>query len=270
MAIAGLPPLNGFASEWLTLQSLLHLAVYGQLGVAFAGALSTVALAATAALAVYCFVKVIGLVALGEPRRAECAQARETSATMRGPLVLLAGLCVILGVIPGLLVPTLAKLAPRDVHLPVRPGIDIAGTGGLPAPALALALVVVVGALWRAGRARRAAVTPAWACGQLVEPPLRWTSAAFTKPLRLMFEPVLRPTRELSARSERGVVQEIRFEAEVPHLFDTMLYEPVTRLALRGAATARRLQSGSLRTYLIYLLGLLMLIIALVRLGALS
>ncbi len=75
MAIAGLPPLNGFASEWLVLQSLLHVAFYHRLGVALAGAIALAGLAATAALALLCFAKVIGLVLLGQPRRAECAVA---------------------------------------------------------------------------------------------------------------------------------------------------------------------------------------------------
>ena len=68
MAIAGLPPLNGFASEWLTLQALLHVPAYGGVGAGTAGAIALAALAATAALAVFCFVKVGGLVLLGPPR----------------------------------------------------------------------------------------------------------------------------------------------------------------------------------------------------------
>ncbi len=65
-------------------------------------------------------------------------------------------------------------------------------------------------------------------------------------------------------RVEGGVVQEVAYEAEVPHLFDTLIYEPVTAGALRGAAVVRRLQSGSLRTYLLYLLGLVALLVVLV------
>ena len=53
-------------------------------------------------------------------------------------------------------------------------------------------------------------------------------------------------------------------------MFDTLIYEPVTAGALRGAAFVRRLQSGSLRTYLMYLLGLLALLLALVRVGVLA
>ena len=75
MAIAGLPPLNGFASEWLTLQSLLHAALHRPVGIALLAGAALAALAATAALALLCFVKVVGLALLGAPRRAECAAA---------------------------------------------------------------------------------------------------------------------------------------------------------------------------------------------------
>jgi len=270
MAIAGLPPLNGFASEWLTLEALLHVAVHGPFGVSLAGALATAALGATAALAVFCFVKVIGLVLLGAPRRPEAANATETPVGMRGPLVFLAGLCVLLGVVPGLLVPTLAQLGPGAAALARGATVAVPGTGGLPTLGLGVGLVLVIGGLWGAARGPRAAPTPAWACGQLVEPAMAWTSAGFTKPLRLVLEAVLRPSRELRVRVERGVVQEVAYEAEVPHLFDTLIYEPVAHAALRGAAVVRRLQSGSLRTYLAYLVGLLALLLVLTRSGVLA
>lgn len=270
MAIAGLPPLNGFVSEWMTLQSLLHVAVYGPFGVSLAGAVAAAVLGATAALAVLCFVKVIGLVLLGAPREERCARAQETPMSMRGPMLFLAGLCVLLGVVPGLLVPTLAQLGPGPARLATGPGLELPGTGGLPTLALAVALVLLAGGLWRARGSRRAAPSPAWACGQGVVPALAWTSAAFTKPLRLMLEGVLRPHRELSTRAQRGVVQEVVYEAEVPHLFDTLIYEPVTARALRGAAVIRRLQSGSLRAYLVYMLVLLFVLLALARVGVLT
>jgi hydrogenase-4 component B len=270
MAIAGVPPLNGFASEWLTLQSLLHLGVGSHLGVALAGALAAAALAGTAALAVYCFVKVIGLVLLGQPRRAECAEASEVPVGMRASMVFLAAACVGLGVLPGLLVPTLAALGPGRVTLHDGARLNVPGTGSLPTLALALALVALVGALMRLARSRRAVRAPTWACGQPAAVGLQWTSAGFTKPLRLVLEALLRPRREVQVIASSGVVQAVTYEAEVPHLFDTLLYEPVTRAALRGARIARRLQSGSLRAYLIYLLALLGVLLALSRTGVLG
>ncbi len=267
MAIAGLPPLNGFVSEWLTLQSLLHLGVANHLGVALTGALATAALAGTAALAVYCFVKVIGLVLLGSPRRPECQSANEVPVGMRASMVFLAGACVVLGVLPALLVPALGGLGPGHVTLQTGAALDVPGTGSLPTLALAVALVVVVGVLVRVGGVHRAAPAPTWVCGQPSATGLAWSSAGFTKPLRLVLEVLFRSRREVQVSTSAGVVQSVTYRAEVPHLFDTLLYGPASQAALRAAGVARRLQSGSLRAYLIYLLVLLGVLLALVRTG---
>jgi hydrogenase-4 component B len=270
-AIAAVPPLNGFSSEWLTLQSLLHVGYSATPGVAVAGALSLAALGATAALAVYCFVKVIGLVVLGAPRSPDAAGAHDQPTATRIALVALAAVCIVLGVVPGLIFPTLAELAPGPVTLDSHAGLPLPGTGGLQTLGLLVALSVVFTVILRAtGAARRAPATPAWTCGQAIERPLAWTSAGFTKPLRLVLEAVLRPQREFDLVEAPGGVQRIRYHAEVPHLFDDLLYAPVQRRALQAAAVARRLQSGNLRTYVLYLLALLLALLALVRFGGLA
>jgi hydrogenase-4 component B len=267
-AIAGLPPLNGFASEWLTLQSLLHVSFIDSGVFAGAGALAAAALAATAALAVFCFVKVVGLVLLGAPRTPAVAAATERPPSTRVSVVLLAAACVLLGALPGLVVPTLAGLA-GGVASPVRgAGLELPGTGGLPALALLAALgAVVAGVLRWISSGRRSERSPAWVCGQPVDPSLDWTSAGFTKPLRIVLELVFRPRREFEIRERGALVQEVRYHAEVPHLFDSALYGPVQRGALRAARVARRVQSGSLATYVLYLLGLVLALLAVVRLG---
>ena len=152
MAIAGVPPLNGFASEWLTLQALVHVALGPALGLGLAGALAAAGLAATAALAVFCFVKAVGLVLLGEPRRPEVGDAVEPPIGMRFGPVFLAGCCVALGAAPGLLVPALMGLAPQPRSLTSEPSLLIPGTGSLPSPWLLLGLAGPY----------RAALAPAW------------------------------------------------------------------------------------------------------------
>jgi hydrogenase-4 component B len=272
MAIAGLPPLNGFASEWLTLQSLLHLALDRPLGVALAGAIALAGLAATAALALLCFVKVVGLVLLGPPRRRAVADAREAARPMRSAMAMLAALCVGLGLAPGLVTPTLAGLAPGaepDV-LPRHAGLEVPGTGSLPTLAVAVALLVLTATLARARGTRRAAPAPTWACGQRVVPAMSWTSAGFTKPLRLLLESLLRPRREVAVVEQGGLVQRVSYASEVPSLADRALYEPAIRAGLRGAAIARRLQTGNVRTYALYLLALVAGLLALARAGALG
>lgn len=147
LAIAGLPPLNGFASEWLILQSLLHAASAGGLGIALAALGATAALATTAALAAFSFVKATGIALFGEPRTQACAEATEAPASIRLAMLSLAAACVALGVAPGLLLPELAGLAPGAAGQARDVGIHVPGTGGLSTPALALllgALVVVL------------------------------------------------------------------------------------------------------------------------------
>jgi hydrogenase-4 component B len=209
MAIAGLPPLNGFASEWLTLQALLHVTAYGHVGDGIAGAVALAALAATAALALFCFVKVVGLVLLGPPRSEAAATAQEAPLPMRAALVVLAGVCVVLGVVPGLLFSPLVGLAPWSSGVATHAGLQLPGTGSLPAVWIAIVLVALTGGLRLLRGNRSAAPAPAWASGQRLEAELRWTSAGFTKPLRLVLELVLRPQREITVRSEGGVLQAV-------------------------------------------------------------
>jgi hydrogenase-4 component B len=269
-AIAGLPPLNGFASEWLTLQALLHIPAYGGVGAGIAGAVALAALAATAGLAVLCFVKVVGLVLLGEPRRERVAAAVDSPRAMLAALAALAAGCVVLGVVPGLLFGPLVSLAPWHATAPAGAGLPLPGTGSLPTPGIAIVLVVLTSALVLARGRRRAAPALSWACGQLVEPPLRWTSAGFTKPLRVVLEAVLRPEREIVESSTGGVLQSVAYRGHVPHLIEERLYRPAVRWSLALAAQTRRLQSGRLGVYVGYLIALVLVLLFAARVGVIG
>jgi hydrogenase-4 component B len=270
MAIAGLPPLNGFASEWLTLQALIHVPRYGHVGDGVAGALALAALAATTALAVFCFVKVVGLVLLGPPRTPAAAAAEEPPLPVRAALVFLALACVALGVAPGVLFGPLVGLAPWSPGVAAKFGLHLPGTGSLPTVGIALALAGLTFAFTVLRGNRRAAPAPTWASGQLVEPALSWTSAGFTKSLRLVLEFVLRPEREISSKTVGGVLQEVVYSGRVPHLIDERVYRPVERFGLRAAVHARRLQSGSIGAYVAYLIGLVVVLLLAVRIGAIG
>jgi len=270
VAIAGLPPLNGFASEWTTLQSLVRVPAYGGVADGTAGAIGLAALAATAALAALCFVKVVGLVLLGPARRDVVAHADEAPGAMRVGLLFLAGGCVLLGVAPGLLFGSLVGLAPWASDAPTTVGLDLPGSGDFRSGGVALALAALVGALALLRGRRVSATAPTWACGQLVERPLDWTSAGFTKPLRLVLEDVLRPERDIVVRTEGGVVREVAYKGRVPHHFEERLYRPITTLAMGGAHHARRLQSGRLGAYVAYLLGLILVVLAAAKTGILG
>lgn len=100
LAISAMPPLNGFASEWLTLQTLLRSAELESTGAKLVFALSGAALALAAALAVTCFVKAFAMTFLGMRRLGDERRPAEGSARSLIAMALLAILCVLLGVLP--------------------------------------------------------------------------------------------------------------------------------------------------------------------------
>jgi hypothetical protein len=85
-----------------------------------------------------------------------------------------------------------------------------------------------------------------------------------------VLETLLRPEREMSALTEHGIVQSIAYRGRVPALVEERVYGPLARATLRGAAVARKLQSGRLSIYAVYLTGLLVGLLACARLGLLG
>jgi len=136
LGIAALPPLNGFVSEWLILQSLLRAAVLDSTAVQVAFALAGAALALTAGLAVTCFVKLYAMSFLGMARSRAAAEARPAPWSARGPLALLAAGCLFLGLAPTLAIPLLgqvvAALLANDPTPALVPPFFVPG-GDLPA-----------------------------------------------------------------------------------------------------------------------------------------
>ncbi|MGB8931905.1 MAG: proton-conducting transporter membrane subunit, partial [Anaeromyxobacteraceae bacterium] len=110
-AISGLPPLNGFASEWLVYLGAMQ-ATFAPAASPLQFALVAVpALALVGGLAAACFAKVFGTAFLGQPRSAHATHAHEPPATMLGPMGVLAAVCVAIGLAPGLLLPALSSAA---------------------------------------------------------------------------------------------------------------------------------------------------------------
>ncbi len=116
MSISALPPLNGFVSEWLTLQTVLRSALISSTAIKIVFAVSGALLALTAGLAVTCFVKVFAMGFLGMPRSEGAAHAVEASSGTRVPLGLLAASCIALGVLPTYVIPVLDQAASPLTH----------------------------------------------------------------------------------------------------------------------------------------------------------
>jgi hydrogenase-4 component B len=116
LSIAALPPLNGFVSEWLTLQTLLRSAVLASPGVKIIFAVCGALIALTAGLAVTCFAKVYAMGFLGISRSEGAMRAKEANWGVRSPLAILAVCCALLGVLPTYVIPVLDRAASSLVH----------------------------------------------------------------------------------------------------------------------------------------------------------
>lgn len=109
LAIAGIPPFNGFVSEWLTLQTFLRSAVLPSAIIRIVFALCGALLALTAALAVTCFVKTYAMSFLGIRRGAWVLNKTLPASKSRSSLVILAVACFLLGVLPTYVIPALNR-----------------------------------------------------------------------------------------------------------------------------------------------------------------
>ncbi len=282
VAISGLPPLNGFVSEWFTYQGLL--AGFGAtstlIRVAFpiAGAL----LALTAALAAACFVKAFGITFLALPRSEKAEQATEAPRSMTAGMAGLAIACVVLGVGATWFIPLFAPITLQALGVQIT-GQLVSGSGllltagsvqsGSVSPLMIALSLIALGlvplGLWlvlrrSAGVKSRHVTGPTWDCGL---PGLtaanEYTATAFSKPLRMIFAALFRPKREIQADFDvsRYYPKAIHFESEILPTFETHIYDPLRKSILKLSERVRGIQTGSIHAYLAYIFVTLILLL---------
>ena len=261
LAIAGLPPLNGFVSEWLMLQALLLTPEVPRPFMNMLIPLGASVLALTAALAAYVMVKFYGVVFLGQMREPALARAHDCGRLERLGLLWLAAACILLGLLPALVIGVLdgistallgASLARPDsagwwVLVPLSaerasysPLVFLLGI------ALLLGIGVIVATRIYRRTERRA---PAWDCGFARQDARMQDSAeGFGQPIRHIFGPFFRMRRELPSPLDASPVYRVRVEDR----FWSLLYLPLARSVSYAGSLVGRLQQGRIAVYLLY------------------
>jgi hydrogenase-4 component B len=279
VAIAALPPLNGFVGEWLLFQSLLQLGTAdGTALLATLAGLAAGALALTSALSLASFARVFGIGFLGQGRSEAARTAREVPVSMQTGMALLAGLCVLFGFLPGLVLRLLQPVTATLVGVTASPSLRALPSlapgqfQGQYAPLGLVVFLLVGGALlWLVARLVggevRTRVAPPWVCGFALEPRMQYTATGFAKPIRLIFQATIRPERNviLERPASPFVVNAVHYEEGLLPVFERHLYERGIKLLLHVSQRIRLLQSGSLRAYLSYLFVTLVVVLALTR-----
>jgi hydrogenase-4 component B len=273
IAIAGLPPSNGFASEWLLLQAFLLTPglPHGYLNMLVPVAAAAVAL--TAALSGYVMVKFFGVVFLGQHREARLADAHDAGVWERSGLAWLAAACILLGLAPatviGLLDPITRTLTGYGIGNLAQGWLFLAPINAERAsysPLLVFAVTALLIALaWLSvrlfyhGRARRA---PAWDCGFPYQNARMQDSAeGFGQPVRVVFEPFFRLTQQEPAPDDARP----RFSSSTEDRLWYWLYLPVARGVERITAFATLLQRGRISVYLAYSFATLLALLLFIR-----
>jgi hydrogenase-4 component B len=266
-AICGLPPLNGFISEWLVYLGLFD-ATMARGPSAWASLPAAILLGMTGALALACFVKVCGVVFLGAPRSQAATQARECGTAMRGAMVAMAVGCVAIGLAPVLFWPAILRAV--DVWNPAWTGVETPvalDTLGSFQIALAILALAAAGWLWqrvrREGLKRRAT----WDCGYAAPTPrMQYTAGSFAGIITEWFAWILRPERH-EHRPEGLLPASASFNEHIPETVLERIIVPAGGLVMCASKAARSLQRGRVQSYLLYLLIGLAALAALVVLG---
>jgi hydrogenase-4 component B len=262
-AISALPPLNGFVSEWLTFQAILlspQLPSWGlKLLIPAVGAL----LALSAALAAACFVKAYGVTFLGRSRGPAAATAAETDGFSLAAMFVLAALCLVVGILPGLFIDALAPISTALIgaRMPEQLGaqwlsiVPIAASRSSYDGLLVFVFMVMSGMLaafaihrLASDKLRRA---PAWDCGYPdASPATQYTATSFAEPIRRVFGTVLFRAREQVEMPPPGATTPARL---IVHMTDPIwdwLYAPLAGAVGVAADNLNRLQFLTIRQFL--------------------
>lgn len=269
VAICGLPPLNGFVSEFLIYLGAIRGVTDGGPAVVVVSLGVIVGLALIGGLAVACFTKAFGVVFLGEPRSNHAARGHEVAMAMRVPMVLLALSCAAVGLLAPLVVRALKPTVNILVMVPSSTGGGLDSAAG-PARWIVIGSVVFLGmvavlAIVRSRLVNRYPVgrTVTWDCGY-ARPTARmqYTSSSYAQPLTYLFRMFLR-TRRRSLPPEGVFPSESSLATETPDVFQGGLYQPLFERIAGGFSRLQRLQQGRVQLYVLYiaitLIGLLVL-----------
>jgi hydrogenase-4 component B len=256
VAICGLPPLNGFVSEFLIYLGFFNGTVFGGGAGAIGTALAVPALALIGGLAVACFVKVVGVVFLGTPRSPLPTSIHEAKWTMLLPMMLLSVVCLTIGVAPLTVAPLLESAV--SAWMPRYSG-PISLTAAAPLAwisilAAALIILTFIIAIWYSGRLKKTTLETAgtWGCGYLAPcSRMQYSASSFADMLVQLFAGVLRPERHLP-NINGSFPAEPHFESHVPETVLEKIYLPLIAHIYEKFLPIRRLQHGQLHLYILY------------------
>ena len=273
LALAALPLTNGFIGEWLMFHSFAFLAqADAGTGVRLLAALAFILSGLASALALGCFVRVFGVVFLGRPRARRAESAHEVSRFMLAAMLIPALLIFVSGILASPIVTIAQHVAEANLpdlnmlneeHLLIW-GKD-SGMLNYDTFVLLIAAVVITIFAWLIIYRGQVFVKRdvIWNCG--TEPTLRqqYSGTGFSKPIRRAFDFLLKPRREVVflQKENKYFGRSMAYTLTIPDRFTEKLYIPLQHHLVKTASFLRRIQAGSVRIYIGYVMVAMVLVL---------
>ncbi|MDL2397991.1 hydrogenase 4 subunit B [Rhizobium mayense] len=263
VAISALPPFNGFVSEWLAFQAILQSPAVPQWGLKILVPAVGGMLALSAALAAACFVKAYGVTFLGRPRTAVAERAVEVDRFSLAAMSVLAALCLLAGILPGIVIDGLAPITlsmigermPVQSDIPWLSIVPVAESRSSYNGLLVFLFTLFSASLTAyfihrfASRGLRRA--PAWDCGfPQTSPATQYTASSFAQPVRRVFGTLVFRAREEVDMPAPGDLRPARFAVKTHDLIWEELYLPIIGAVGFVAEKLNHLQFLTIRRYL--------------------
>jgi NADH:ubiquinone oxidoreductase subunit 5 (subunit L)/multisubunit Na+/H+ antiporter MnhA subunit len=278
MSISSLPLFNGFVSEWLAFQTALQVDVLQNGVLRSLIPVAAAALALTAALAAACFVKVFGLIFLGLPRSRAAEKAREiTDKGMLAGTSLLAALCFLFGILPGIVINLInsvtfqlvKQIIPNDSAFGWLWLAPVSASKASYSPPLILigALTATWVCLWYLNKNPLTNIrsSSTWDCGfGGLTARMQYSSSSFTMPLRRIFARAWLIDEQINKDmhgAENIEVAAVHYQLHIEDHCWSRLYLPVAHGINNLARQVGRIQTGNIRTYLGYSFATLILML---------
>ena len=266
VAITGLPPFNGFASEFLIYLTALREELLPLPALEVAALSGIAALTLIGGLAAYCFTMVMGIAFLGAPRSEKAAAARPPGVLMQGPICLLAAGCLAVGLLAPQVLEVLApvvtnatNLGADDVEWYLLTGSDPVAARTLlgnivTATTSLLAVAAILAAVrWQLLRGREVTQSGTWGCGfSAPDSSMQYTGSSFAQSLVDLADPVLQ-TRKNIVRPIGLFAQVATLSTETPDMNRELIYAPLFRGIADVISRLRWLQHGRLHLYVLYI-----------------
>ena len=264
MALAALPLTNGFVGEWMALQGFITLSHQaGTQDIRLLSALAFILMGLTGALALGCFVRFFGITFLGRARSGLVEQAQESGIYMQVAMGCSSVLVLLLGIYPAPLVQLLCNTLNISEYLILGSDNRLfwGGSGSFVSynALLLLGLLLVLGGILyflviANGKFVHKEIT--WNCGTIPTARQQYSATGFSKPVRRGFDYLLKPKRQVTyVRKDHSYFGRLMsYKLEIPDMITEMLYVPVQKHFVKTSAFLRRMQQGSVRLYVSYVM----------------